>query len=119
MRVLVVADDLFFRSKIEATLGALGFSPHGVATAEQLLQAFAEENYRMAVVDLNGSMIDSLQSIRRIRQKMPAVTILGFCSHIQKELEQQAYAAGCTQVLPRSQLVQALPALLEGSSHKA
>ena len=52
--------------------------------------------------------------MRELRQGRvgEAMTVIGFLSHVDKELAREAEAAGVSQVMPRSQFSETLPDLL-------
>lgn len=112
MNVLVLTEDLIFSSKIKAAASRCGTVVYMATDLNQLDQALREKTLHLAVVDLNSSKVSPLESVRAIRQALPQLPILGFCSHVQTELQQQALAAGCTRVLPRSIFARQLPDLL-------
>lgn len=114
MAVLAVTDDLIFSSKIEAAAAALSVPLRLVSKAKPLAEAIAGEPYRLAIVDLNLSGSDVIECVRDMRRRYPQMPILGFCSHAQVQLQSQAEAAGCTQVVSRSVFVGQLPQLLAG-----
>jgi DNA-binding NarL/FixJ family response regulator len=47
-----------------------------------------------------------------LRQTQKDVRVVGFLSHVQRDLAAQAQAAGCDEVLPRSSFTQNLAAIL-------
>ena len=107
--ILAIVDDLLFRGKIEASAALLG-TPLKVATG---LPGNGQAWSRI-LIDLNLSRGDALAMIRELRAAHPGVPLVGYCSHVQQDLQQQALEAGCTMVLPRSAFVQQLPQLLGG-----
>ena len=108
--ILAIVDDLLFRGKLEATAAHLGV-PLTIATdAGQALRN--GEPWSRVLIDLNLSRGDSLAIVRDLRAAHPGVSLIGYCSHVQQHLQQQALEAGCTTVLARSAFVQQLPALL-------
>ncbi|PIQ83403.1 MAG: hypothetical protein COV75_07690 [Candidatus Omnitrophica bacterium CG11_big_fil_rev_8_21_14_0_20_63_9] len=108
--ILAIVDDLIFRGKLEAAATQLG-APLTLATdAGAALDN--GQSWSRVLIDLNLSRADALAVIRALRAVHPGVPIVGYCSHVQQDLQQQALAAGCTAVLPRSAFVQQLPALL-------
>ena len=105
--ILAIVDDLLFRAKLEAVAGQLG-APLKVATGlPENGQAFSR-----ILIDLNLSRGDALAIIRALKAAHPEIPLVGYCSHVQQDLQQQALEAGCTVVLPRSTFVQQLPELL-------
>ncbi len=109
--ILAIVDDLFFRSKLEAMAAQLG-TPLTIS-ADTTSIPRAGEPWSRVLIDLNLSHNDALAIIHELRASHPDVPMVGYCSHVQRELQQQALEAGCTMVLPRSAFVQQLPELLK------
>ena len=109
--VLAVIDDLIFRSRVEAAAAPLGMTVEAVATADAL-GAAVHIPWPLVIVDLNATVADPLPFIAMLRRAQPTIPIIGFCAHGQVQLRQHAHEAGCTAVLPRSAMVQALHQLL-------
>ena len=108
--ILAIVDDALFRSKLEAAAAQLGTPLTIAADPGPVLRAGA--GWSRALIDLNLSRGDSLAMVRTLRTANPEMPVIGYCSHVQHDLRQQALEAGCTQVLPRSAFVQQLPELL-------
>ena len=113
MRKTIVAcvEDLFFRSKIEATARHLNV-PVVFKSVGELPDALREGAAALLLeLSSNGKTLDA---VRRLREQ-PAtrdLPIVGFLSHVDRELAQQAESAGVTRVLPRSQFSETLPDLV-------
>ena len=107
--ILAIVDDLLFRAKLEAAAAQLG-TPLTVAagTVPSNGQVFSR-----ILIDLNLSRGDALAIVRDLRAAHPGIPVVGYCSHVQQDLQKQAIGAGCTTVLPRSAFVQQLPELLK------
>lgn len=114
-KIVVVVEDLFFLAKIRETARLLGVALDCVRTPAEVEQKLAETPPpNLVIVDLNGRQSQPIDLIAGIRRQ-PAykrTTLVGFLSHLQAELKQQAQAAGCDLVMPRSAFSQNLPALL-------
>ena len=108
--ILAIVDDVLFREKLEAAAAQLGVPLTITADASPALGA--GQLWSRVLIDLNLSRGDSLAMIRDLRQVHPGIPVIGYCSHVQQDLQQQALEAGCTRVLPRSVFVQQLPELL-------
>jgi DNA-binding NarL/FixJ family response regulator len=104
--ILAVMDDLVFRSKLEAVAQQAGTTV--------VFGSAAPAPPARVLVDLNGGG-DPLGTVRALRAAYPSAPIVGYCSHIQQELQRDALAAGCTSVLPRSAFVQQLGKLITES----
>ena len=108
--ILAIVDDLIFRGKLEAAAAHLGI-PLTIAVDES--QALRDgQPWSRVLIDLNLSRGDSLAIVRHLRAAHPDIPLIGYCSHVQQDLQQQAIEAGCTTVLARSAFVQQLPELL-------
>ncbi len=108
--VLAIVDDLLFRAKLEVAAAQLGTPLTIVENADGARRS--GQGWSRVLIDLNLSRGDSLAMIRTLRQAHPDLPVIGYCSHIQHDLQRRALEAGCTTVLPRSAFVQQLPELL-------
>ena len=110
--VVACVEDLFFRSKIDATARHLDVAVRFV-NAGGLAEACGEADTAALLIELseNGA---SLQAVRALRQAKAtrALPVIGFLSHVDTALAKDAQAAGVSQVLPRSQFSETLPDLL-------
>ena len=109
-RVLALVDDLFFQMKLTETAKHLGVEVKVVANGDALL-SLLEGQPKLVIVDLNART-QPLQTIEKLRQTRKDIRVVGFLSHAQTELAAQAQAAGCDEVLPRSNFTQNLAAIL-------
>lgn len=109
--VIALVDDLFFQSKILETARRMGVEVKIVATGEQLVAEAANDSPALLLVDLNARQgpLEAIEQLRRTGNQRP---VIAFLSHIQVELAERARAAGCQQVMPRSQFSQNLAAIL-------
>lgn len=110
--VIACVEDLFFRSKIEATARHLNV-PVRFVTANELAKACRDKNAAAVLLELSSNGV-ALGSVRAIRHEKAtaALPVIGFLSHVDKELARQAESAGISQVMPRSQFSETLPDLL-------
>ena len=107
--ILAIVDDLLFKTKVEAAVAQRSVPITFATATDPALQAGA---WSRILIDLNLSSGDALAVTRHLRGAHPDVPIIGYCSHVQQDLQQQALAAGCTTVLARSAFIQQLPELL-------
>src|SRR5580704_8243059 len=115
--VLAVLEDLFFMVKINESAKRAGFSVEFVKSAEDALHN-AKTNPALIIVDLNFQGVDPLKLIRTLKSsaEMKHISVLGYVSHVQAELKQQAQESGCDMVLARSAFSQNLPQILKRHS---
>ena len=109
-RVVALMDDLFFQMKLAETAKQLGVEVK-VATNGEALLGLMESAPKLVIIDLNARS-QPLQIIEKLRQARKDIRVVGFLSHVQRELAAQAQAAGCDEVLPRSSFTQNLAAIL-------
>jgi len=113
MTILAILDELLFRSKIEAAAAAVGVPVRFASGAG--LPPSSEGPWTTAIIDLNLASGDPFVLVQQLAQRGTARTIIGYCSHLQRDLQAKGIEAGCTTVLPRSALVQQLSLLLRTS----
>jgi hypothetical protein len=101
-RVLAIAPELMFASKIEGTLRAAGHEVTVVSWVEGPLPGDPE----VLIVDL-----DNTDWARGIPSGAPK---LGFYSHVDVETRRKAEESGFDLVVPRSRMAREMPALVEG-----
>jgi DNA-binding NarL/FixJ family response regulator len=109
-RVVALMDDLFFQMKLAETARHLGVEVKVAATADAL-PPLLDPTPKLLIVDLN-SRSQPIAAIERLRAAKNGVRVVGFLSHVQTELAAQARAAGCDEVMPRSEFTQNLAAIL-------
>jgi DNA-binding NarL/FixJ family response regulator len=110
-QVLALVDDLFFQAKILETAKHLGIAVRTSTTSDALLAEIAKETPKLVIVDLNARGTP-LRAIEKVHAGQPGLPLIAFLSHVQTDLAQQARAAGCTQVMPRSQFTHDLATIL-------
>ena len=108
-RVLAVVSDLFFTVKLNEAAKRNGLAIEFVKEAGELLEK-AKNRPTVIVFDLNFDAIEPLKLISELKAgpETKGVSLIGYLSHIQGELKQQAQEAGCDMVMARSALSQNL-----------
>jgi DNA-binding NarL/FixJ family response regulator len=112
-RIVALMDDLFFQMKVAETAKHLGLELK-VATNGDALLGLLEPTPKLVIVDLN-SRNQPLAAIERVRVVQKDMKVIGFFSHVQRDLAAQAQAAGCDEVMPRSAFTQNLAAILSAA----
>ena len=97
-RVLALAPDLFFASKIKETLTAAGHEVAVVSAAP-------------ATIDTDLLIVD-LDRVDATAGEGAGVPRLGFYSHVDVETRRRAELAGFDLVVPRSRIARELPQLV-------
>lgn len=109
-RVVALMEDLFFQMKLMETAKQLGVEVK-VAANPDALQELLQPEPKLVIVDLNARN-EPVLAIQRLRATHPNLRVVGFLSHVQRELAAQAQRAGCSEVMARSSLTQNLSAIL-------
>ena len=112
-RVVALMDDLFFQMKMAETAKHLGVELK-VATNGEALMGLLESGPKLVVVDLNARD-GPIQAIEKLRLARKDLRVVGFLSHVQRELAEQARAAGCDEVMPRSSFTQNLASIMSAA----
>jgi hypothetical protein len=131
---IALVDDLFFQAKMTETARQAGVELKTVADAGALLREAVANPSATILLDLNARA-NPLDALARLRANdglsvqgqagdqadaggpvsVPPRRIIGFLSHVQTDLAEQARAAGCDEVMPRSRFTQDLPRILRAS----
>lgn len=109
-KVIALMDDLLFQMKLAETARQLGVDIK-VATNSDALLSLLETAPKLVIVDLNARS-QPISTIEKLRQSHKDLRVVGFLSHVQRDLAAQAQAAGCDEVMPRSSFTQNLAAIL-------
>jgi hypothetical protein len=100
-RIVAVAPDLMFGSRIEGTLSAAG---HEVTLSPSLSEAPLDAA-ELLIADLEVESAEALVGL--------GMPVLGYYSHVDVETKEAADAAGVDLVVPRSRMAREMPALVE------
>ena len=106
-RVVAIAPDLMFASRIEGTLSAAG---HRVALAPSISEAPLDDA-DLLIADLETEPPDALVGL--------GLPVLGYYSHVNAEVKREADAAGVDLAVPRSRMAREMPALVERALSQA
>jgi CheY-like chemotaxis protein len=108
-RVLAVVSDLFFSVKLSEAAKRNGLAIEFVKEGAELIEK-AKGRPTVIVFDLNFEAVEPLKLISQLKgsPETRGVSLIGYLSHIQGELKQQAQEAGCDMVMARSALSQNL-----------
>ena len=109
--VIALVDDLFFQMKIVETAKKLGVEVKTVTSPDALVAAAQQGAPGLFVIDLNARA-GGVEAIERLHAAGNHTPIIAFLSHVQVELAERARAAGCAEVMPRSQFTLQLAQIL-------
>ena len=109
-RVVALVDDLFFQMKLAETARHFGIEVKVASNAESLLQLL-DPPPQLVIMDLNARS-QPLEAFRQLRSAQPQLRVIGFLSHVQTGLAEQAKSVGFDEVMPRSKFSMHLPDIL-------
>ena len=112
--ILVVADDLLFRSKISTAAKAVGVVVRAATTPDAAVERAREDHPTLVLIDLDGQRPAPFEVLQRFSEDpaLRALDTVGFVSHVHADLVSKARALGIGSVLARSAFVAQLPDIL-------
>ncbi len=109
-KVVAMVDDVFFLAKIAETARHADVELETAASVDALLEkALAQP--ALILMDLNARA-GAIEALRRLQAAGNQTPVVAFLSHVQTALAEEARAAGCTEIMPRSKFTQELAAIL-------
>jgi CheY-like chemotaxis protein len=113
-KVLAVLDDLFFTVKINEAAKRAGLSVKFVKSQRDALDQ-AAEGAVLIILDLNFGAIQPVELIQKFKAdpNLQKINLVGYVSHVQGELKQEAQEAGCDMVMARSVFSQSLRQIMK------
>ena len=112
--ILVVADDLLFRSKISTAAKTLGVVVRAATSPDAAITRALEDRPTLVLLDLDGQRPEPFEVLRRFAEDplLKGLRTLGFVSHVHVDLVRRARDLGIGTVLARSAFVADLSAIL-------
>ena len=119
--VLAVLDNLFFVAKIKEAALQTGLRLETARSAEQAMAKSKANSPIIILIDLDAAGCQPFDLIRQLKadQSLQAIPLLGFVSHVQTDVQEQARQLGCDRVLARSVFSRDLPRLLAEAAERA
>src|ERR1700723_4234585 len=117
-KILAVVDDLLFTVKISDAAKRAGLEVEFVKSERDVIEKATSEKPLLIILDLNFSAVQPLKLISKMKSNgdMKQISVIGYLSHVQGELKQQAQEAGANIVMARSAFSQNLPQILKRHS---
>ena len=115
-RVIAAVSDMLFASKIRGTAERLNVTVDFARTEAGLFDYARTEVPSLFILDLQETRLDPFALAARLKsdERLRAVPIVAFFSHVETELRRKALEAGVEHVLPRSLFTQRLGEILSG-----
>lgn len=108
--IVALVPDLMDRSKVSAAAKAAGESVRFVNQAPRLVAAVEEDSPDLVLVDLGRP--GAVDAVRELAGAGAGARVVGFGSHVDRDLLAEAGDAGCEEVLARSQFFRDLARVL-------
>ena len=110
--ILIATNDLFFKAKIAEVAKQKNVEVKFVDTLDKIIGIVIENNCRLVIVDLNFENFNPVNSIENLKRLEPQIYVIGYLSHVQTTLRDNATHAGCDEVMSRSQFSKNLGEIL-------
>jgi PleD family two-component response regulator len=117
-KILAVVEDLMFTVKIADAAKRAGLDVEFVKSERDVIEKAAHEKPLLIILDLNFNAVEPLKLISKVKSdgEMKQISVIGYLSHVQGELKQQAQEAGANIVMARSAFSQNLQQILKRHS---
>jgi PleD family two-component response regulator len=114
-KILAVVDDLLFTVKINDAAKRVGLDVEFLKSEHDVLAKAAHEKPLLIILDLNNNSVHPLNLISKLKgnEELKGISLIGYLSHVQGELKQQAHEAGANIVMARSAFSQNLQQILK------
>ena len=118
--VVAAVEDMLFVSKIREAAKARSVIANFPRSADLLLNTITEDPPNLIVVDLHSLRFNAIELAGELKsnESLKVIPLLGFFSHVQKDLQRQAFEAGYDQVIPRSVFFRDLASILAGEQQR-
>ena len=117
-KILAVVEDLLFTVKISDAAKRAGLEVEFVKSERDVVEKATSEKPLLIILDLNFSALQPLKLISKLKgnAETKQISVIGYLSHVQGELKQQAQDAGANIVMARSAFSQNLQQILKRHS---
>ena len=114
-KILAVVEDLLFTVKISDAAKRSGLEVEFLKSARDVLDKAKQEKPLLIILDLNFNGVQPLDLISKLKgdTELKPISLIGYLSHVQGELKQQAHDAGANIVMARSAFSQNLQQILK------
>ena len=113
--ICVVADDMFFSSKIENTAKDLDINIVKVKKPEELQEKIEAKTIDLVIIDLASRKIGAEEVFTELRNspEHKKVFCIGYMPHVERELADKFRKKGVDLVIPRSKFSREMSVIIE------
>ncbi|HEX5229844.1 MAG TPA: response regulator [Bryobacteraceae bacterium] len=117
-KILAVVEDLLFTVKIGDAAKRAGLEVEFLKSERDVIDKATGEKPLLIILDLNFGAVQPLRLISKLKSNgdTKPISLIGYLSHVQGELKQQAQDAGANIVMARSAFSQNLQQILKRHS---
>ncbi len=113
--ICIVADDMFFSSKIENTAKDLDIATVKIKNREEFQDKIEEKTIDLVILDLASRKIDAEEVFTELRNSTEhkKVFCIGYLPHVERELASKFREKGMDLVIPRSKFSREMGAIIK------
>ena len=113
--ICIVADDMFFSSKIENTAKNLDIATVKIKNREELQDKIEGKSIDLVILDLASRKIDAEEVFTELRNSTEhkKVFCIGYLPHVERELASKFREKGMDLVIPRSKFSREMSAIIK------
>jgi PleD family two-component response regulator len=113
--ICVVADDMFFSSKVENTAKNLDIATVKIKNREEFQDKIEGETIDLVIIDLASRKIDAEELFAELRNspEHKKVFCIGYLPHVERELADKFREKGVDLVIPRSKFSREMSTIIK------
>lgn len=113
--ICIVADDMFFSSKVENTAKNLDIATVKIKNREELQDKIEGKTIDLVIIDLASRKIDAEKVFAELKnsKKYGEVFCIGYLPHVERELADKFREKGVDLVIPRSKFSRGMAAIIK------
>lgn len=113
--ICVVADDVFFSSKIESTAKHLGIVMIKVKNHDEFRDKIEGKTVDLVIIDLASKKIDAEDVFTKLKSfpEHQEIFCIGYLPHVERELASKFREKGVDLVIPRSKFSREMNKIIE------
>lgn len=113
--ICIVADDMFFSSKVENTAKRLDIATVKIKNREELQEKIEGKTIDLVIIDLASRKIDAQEVFTELRssKEHKKAFCIGYLPHVERELAGKFRENGMDLVIPRSKFSREMGAIIK------
>lgn len=99
INLLLVDDELDFRSTLQKRLIKRELNVDGVGSGEEALEVLGKVSYDVVILDVKMQEMDGIQVLRKIKKQYPLIEVIMLTGHAEIEIAMQGMELGAFDYL--------------------